>query len=165
MSLLINHTSLGSFIIVTGSFVLLLVLLRLFAWDNITAIFKEREDKIAAELDASNRLQDEAKQLAKKRQEELKKAQDEAGAILVAAKEAGQEKERQLISQAEETAQQMTQRANLAIAQKERDAAQQVQSDLAQMSLLLTEKLLSHNLDETAQSELIDRYIKELGEV
>ena len=36
MSTLINSTSLGNIIIVTGSFLLLLVLVKLFAWDQIT---------------------------------------------------------------------------------------------------------------------------------
>ena len=51
MSTLINSTSLGNIIIVTGSFLLLLVLVKLFAWDQITGIFKAREEKIANDID------------------------------------------------------------------------------------------------------------------
>ena len=50
MSTLINATSLGNIIIVTGSFLLLLVLVKLFAWEQITGIFAAREEKIANDI-------------------------------------------------------------------------------------------------------------------
>lgn len=45
MSTLINSTSLGNIIIVTGSFLLLLVLIKIFAWEQLTGVFKAREEK------------------------------------------------------------------------------------------------------------------------
>ena len=46
MSILINSTTLGNIIITTGSVILLLVLIRLFAWDKITGIFEQRADRL-----------------------------------------------------------------------------------------------------------------------
>lgn len=36
----------GNFILITGSFILLLVLIKKFAWSNITGIFEERAEKL-----------------------------------------------------------------------------------------------------------------------
>ena len=51
MSTLINGTSLGNLLIVTGSFILLLLLVKKFAWSQLAAIFKTREEKIAKDID------------------------------------------------------------------------------------------------------------------
>lgn len=58
MSTLINGTSLGNLLIVTGSFILLLLLVKKFAWSQLAAIFKAREEKIAKDInDAENSRQ------------------------------------------------------------------------------------------------------------
>ncbi len=43
----------GNFILITGSFILLLVLIKKFAWSNITGIFEERAEKIATDIDSA----------------------------------------------------------------------------------------------------------------
>ena len=41
----------GNFILIAGSFILLLVLIKKFAWSNITGVFEERAEKIASDID------------------------------------------------------------------------------------------------------------------
>ena len=42
---------LGDFILIAGSFILLLVLVKKYAWSNLTSIFEQRAEKIAADID------------------------------------------------------------------------------------------------------------------
>ena len=42
---------LGDFILIAGSFILLLVLVKKHAWSNFTSIFEQRAEKIAADID------------------------------------------------------------------------------------------------------------------
>ena len=102
MSTLINSTSLGNIIIVTGSFLLLLVLVKLFAWDQITGIFKAREEKIANDIDDAKAAREEAEDLAAKRQTELAGARLEATQIIDDAKETGKNQEAKIVAQAHE---------------------------------------------------------------
>ena len=44
---------LGDFILIAGSFILLLVLVKKYAWSNLTSIFEQRAEKIAADLTIS----------------------------------------------------------------------------------------------------------------
>ncbi|AEZ61961.1 F0F1 ATP synthase b chain [Streptococcus infantarius subsp. infantarius CJ18] len=46
METLINSTSIGNIIITAGSVILLLVLIKLFAWEQLTGIFTAREKKL-----------------------------------------------------------------------------------------------------------------------
>ena len=40
----------GNFILIAGSFILLIVLVKKYAWSNLTSVFEERANKIAADL-------------------------------------------------------------------------------------------------------------------
>ena len=42
-----SATILGNFILVTASFLTLIILIRVFAWKNLTGIFEQRAEKIA----------------------------------------------------------------------------------------------------------------------
>ena len=53
METLINSTSIGNIIITAGSVILLLVLIKLFAWEQLTGIFTAREEKIANDIDGA----------------------------------------------------------------------------------------------------------------
>ncbi|MFK5276290.1 hypothetical protein ACI3RH_04935 [Lactococcus lactis] len=45
---------LGNIIVVSGAFIILLVLLRLFAWNAITSVFASRAKKISDDIDAAD---------------------------------------------------------------------------------------------------------------
>ncbi|TVW80397.1 F0F1 ATP synthase subunit B, partial [Streptococcus pneumoniae] len=61
----------GNFVLITGSFILLLVLIKKFAWSNITGIFEERAEKIASDIDRAEEARQKAEVLAQKREDEL----------------------------------------------------------------------------------------------
>ena len=149
MSTLINSTSLGNIIIVTGSFLLLLVLVKLFAWDQITGIFKARE---------------EAEDLAAKRQRELAGARLEATQIIDDAKETGKNQEAKIVAQAHEEAKRLKEKANQDIALSKVEALSSVKGDVADLTVMLAEKIMATTLDKEAQSDLIDSYLDKLGD-
>ena len=62
---------LGDFILIAGSFILLLVLVKKYAWSNLTSIFEQRAEKIAADIDGAEQARQKAEVLAQKREDEL----------------------------------------------------------------------------------------------
>ncbi|MDY4510080.1 F0F1 ATP synthase subunit B [Streptococcus hyovaginalis] len=164
MSTLINSTSLGNFIIVTGSFILLIVLIKVFAWEQLTGIFDEREKKIAADIDGAENARQEAETLAQKRQEELNGARTEASSIVESAKETGKQQEAQIVAEAHETASRLREKTEADIAQSKAEALADVKEEVAELTVLLAEKILAKELDKTAQSNLIDNYLDQLGD-
>lgn len=164
MSTLINQTSLGNIIIVTGSFVLLLVLIKVFAWDQLTGIFAKREQKIAADIDGAELARQRAEELAKESQEQLVQARTEATAIIASAKETGQKQEAQMVAEAREVASHLKDKAEADIAQAQAEALADVKDDVADLTILLAEKIMVKELDQRAQSKLIDDYLDQLGE-
>lgn len=51
----------GNFILIAGSFILLLVLIKKFAWSNITSIFEERAEKIATDIDSAEQARQKSR--------------------------------------------------------------------------------------------------------
>ena len=163
MSILINSTTLGNIIITLGSVFLLYYLIRKFAWDQIT-IFAAREKKIATDIDSAENARQEAESLAQKRQDELAGARTEAAQIIDGAKETGKTQESKIIAEAHDEAKRLKEKANQDIAQSRVEALAGVKGEVADLTVLLAEKVMKQNLDAKAQSDLIDSYLDQLGD-
>lgn len=164
MSMLINNTSFGNFIIVTLSFIVLIVLIKIFAWEQLTGIFEAREKKISDDIDSAEKARLDAQQLAEKRQNELACARTEANEIVESAKETGKKQESQIVAEAHEAATRLKEKAKTDIAQSKAEAFASVKDDVADLTVLLAEKIMTKELDKKAQSNLIDNYINQLGD-
>ncbi|MGT2780087.1 F0F1 ATP synthase subunit B [Streptococcus lutetiensis] len=164
MEILINSTSIGNIIITAGSVILLLVLIKLFAWEQLTGVFTAREEKIANDIDGAEAARKEAEALAAKRQEELAGARTEAAQIIDDAKETGKNQEIKIVAEAHEEASRLKAKANQDIEQSKAEALSSVKGDVADLTVLLAEKIMTANLDKEAQSNLIDSYLDKLGD-
>ena len=71
----------GDFILIAGSFLLLIFLVKKFAWGNITSILEERSKKITDDIDGAESARKKAEELAQKRENELAGSRQEATKI------------------------------------------------------------------------------------
>ncbi len=164
MSILINSTTLGDIIITTGSVLVLYWLIRTFAWKQITGIFEERANKINQDIDDAENARQEAQELAQKRQEQLNSAKDDAAKIIDDAKETGNAQSAKILAETRDEVSRLKEKANQDIAQNKAEALSSVKGDVADLTVLLAEKVMTKNLDKAAQSELIDQYLEQLGD-
>lgn len=154
----------GNFILIAGSFILLLVLIKKFAWSNITGIFEERADKIASDIDRAEEARQKAEVLAQKREDELAGSRKEAKTIIENAKETAEKSKASILADAKLEAGRLKEKANQEIAQNKAEALQSVKGEVADLTISLAGKIISQNLDVHAHKELIDQYIDQLGE-
>ncbi|CIX74049.1 F0F1 ATP synthase subunit B [Streptococcus pneumoniae] len=154
----------GNFILITGSFVLLLVLIKKFAWSNITGIFEERAEKIASDIDRAEEARQKAEVLAQKREDELAGSRKEAKTIIENAKETAEQSKANILADAKLEAGHLKEKANQEIAQNKVEALQSVKGEVADLTISLAGKIISQNLDSHAHKALIDQYIDQLGE-
>lgn len=68
----------GNFILIAGSFLLLIFLIKKFAWNNINGILEARAKKITDDIDGAESARQKAEELASKREEELAGSRKEA---------------------------------------------------------------------------------------
>lgn len=154
----------GNFVLITGSFILLLVLIKKFAWSNITGIFEERAEKIASDIDRAEEARQKAEVLAQKREDELAGSRKEAKTIIENAKETAEQSKVNILADAKLEAGHLKEKANQEIAQNKVEALQSVKGEVADLTISLAGKIISQNLDSHAHKALIDQYIDQLGE-
>ena len=154
----------GNFILIAGSFILLLVLIKKFAWSNITSIFEERAEKIASDIDRAEEARQKAEVLAQKREDELAGSRKEAKTIIENAKETAEKSKASILADAKLEAGRLKEKANQEIAQNKAEALQSVKGEVADLTISLAGKIISQNLDGQTHKELIDQYIDQLGE-
>ena len=157
-------TIIGDFILIAGSFLLLIFLVKKYAWGNITSVLDERAEKISSDIDAAEEARKKAEQLASKREAELVGSRTEAKTIIENAKETAEKSKADILAEAKLEAGRLKEKANQEIAQNKAEALQSVKGDVADLTISLAGKIISQNLDSQAHKELIDQYIDQLGE-
>ena len=159
-----SATILGNFVLVTASFLTLIILIRVFAWKNLTGIFEQRAEKIAGEIDAAEEKNQAAAALVKQRQVELEQSRMEGKKIIQDAVARAKVEKKHIVDQADVEAQALKDKAKLEIAAKKREAQEQLKAQVASLAVDLAGKIILEDLDQAAHSALIDRYIDRLGE-
>ena len=157
-------TIIGDFILIAGSFLLLIFLVKKYAWGNISSILDERAEKISSDIDGAEEARKKAEELASKREAELAGSRTEAKTIIENAKGTAEKSRADILAEAKLEAGRLKEKANQEIAQNKAEALQSVKGDVADLTINLAGKIISQNLDGQAHKELIDQYIDQLGE-
>ena len=157
-------TIIGDFILIAGSFLLLIFLVKKFAWGNITSILDARAEKITNDIDEAEAARKKAEELAAKREAELAGSRQEATTILETAKEIAEKNKAHILSEANQEALRLKEKAQLEISQNKEEAMNSIKGDVADLTVNLAGKLLSQQLDSEGHRQLIDRYLNELGD-
>ena len=157
-------TIIGDFILIAGSFLLLIFLVKKYAWGNISSILDERAEKISSDIDGAEEARKKAEELASKREAELAGSRTEAKTIIENAKETAEKSKADILAEAKLEAGRLKEKANQEIAQNKAEALQNVKGEVADLTVSLAGKIISQNLDGHAHKELIDQYIDQLGE-
>lgn len=159
-----SSTVLGNFILVTVSFVVLIVLIRVFAWDKITGIFEERANKVANDIDAAEEKLAVAASLVQQREDELIQSRIEGQKIIQDAVERAKLEKKRILEQADVEIQGLKQKAELEIEAEKREAQENLHVQVAELAVDLAGKIIFEDLDQQAHSNLIDRYLDKLGD-
>ncbi|HEM5926902.1 TPA: F0F1 ATP synthase subunit B [Streptococcus suis] len=159
-----SSTILGNFILVTASFAVLIILIRVFAWDKITGIFEERANKIANDIDAAEEKLTAATNLVQQREDELVQGRIESQKIIQDAVERAKLEKKRILEQADVEIQGLKQKAQLEIEAEKREAQENLRVQVAELAVDLASKIILEDLDQQAHSNLIDRYLDKLGD-
>lgn len=145
-------------------FLVLLVLLRIFAWGPLINTMKKREDHIASEIDTAEKNREEAEKSAREAAEELRNTRQEAQVIIEDAKKAGQRTEQDIIASARNEADRIKESAQAEIESEKEKAIQALQDQVASLSVRIASKVIEKEISAQDQEKLINEYIKEVGE-
>ena len=145
-------------------FLLLLVMLRKFAWGPLMGIMKEREEHVANEIDAAERNNAEAKKLVEEQREMLKQSRVEAQELIERAKKQAVDQKDVIVAAAKEEAESIKASAVQEIQREKEQAIAALQEQVASLSVQIASKVIEKELKEEDQVKLIRDYIKVVGE-
>lgn len=162
MDLLIPDT--GLFILQTLAFILLLVFLGKFAWKPILNGLKEREQTIESALLAAEQAKNDMQALQADNEKLLAEARAERDSILKEAMDVANSIKEEAKEETGKITAKMLEDAKAAIENEKRAALAEVKTQVAALSLEITEKVIRKQLsDKKAQEALVNEYVKDLN--
>lgn len=144
-------------------FILLVIVLSVFAWKPILSGLKERENSIQHALDTAERARAEMAQLKSDNEKLLKEARIERDNMLKEAREAANRLKDEAAADAKKQADKIISEARAAINVEKEAAMRDVRAQVALFSLEVAEKLMKKNLSsDKEQKSLVEGYINDL---
>ena len=124
----------GDFLFYLVTFIILIALIKHFAWGPVTEMMEKRAEKIANDIDSAEDARKKAEELAAKRESALKDSHVEASKIIDRAKQNGEQQKANIVSAAQAEVDTLKQNAKKDIAQEREEALANVKNDVAALS-------------------------------
>ncbi|MFD1362031.1 F0F1 ATP synthase subunit B [Lentibacillus salinarum] len=145
-------------------FIVLIVLVRKFAWGPLMDVMQKREEHVAGEIEAAEQSRAEAEKAQAEAADQLKQTKQEAQQIIEDARSAGTKQEQDIIDSARREAERIKESAQEEIESEKEKAIQTLQDKVASLSVLIASKVIEKEISAQDQEDLINEYIKEAGE-
>lgn len=154
----------GTMIITLFTFLVLLALLKKFAWGPLKDIMDQRQNDINKDIDDAEQAKLNAQKLEEENNQTLKATQQEVQKILEDAKLQAREQQEQIIHEANTRANGMIETAQNEINSQKERALADINNQISQLSVSIAAKVLNKEISEEDQQALVDKYIKEAGD-
>ncbi len=157
--------SIWDFIFTIFNFIVLLVLLKIFLYKPMMKMLNNRKTSIAEALDAAEAARQEVADTEANIRAEIANARAEADAIIADAKKRGEDAKSEIIESAKVEAKNITDAATAQIEKEKAQAIHEIKTQIADIAMLATEKILTQSLTPEQERALMDNYIKEVGQI
>jgi len=142
------------------AFVIVLLILKKYAWKPILKSLDEREKNIAGSLELAERIKAEMAQMKNENEALLAKAREERALLLKEARETRDKIVNEAKEQAKGDAARIVADAQVAIQQQKLAAMTEVKNEVSALVIEVAEKILRRELSNKAEQE---KYIKKLS--
>jgi F-type H+-transporting ATPase subunit b len=154
---------LGLFIWALLIFLILVVLLKKYAWKPIMGAIKTREEGIQKSIDEAKRTREEMANLKAENENLLAQARAERESMLKEARAMGEEIVNKARRDSEAEYKRTMEKALEEIRAEKMRALTDVKNQLAQLSIEVAEKILRQELtDRKTQEDVVNRFVKDL---
>ncbi|MFS0783853.1 F0F1 ATP synthase subunit B [Bacillus sp. 1P06AnD] len=145
-------------------FLVLLALLKKFAWGPLVNMMKEREKHVASQIDEAEKTRAEASRYVEEQRELLKQSRSEAQTLIENAKKQGDIQRDEIVTAARTEAERIKESAKLEIVAEKEKAVTALREQVASLSVLIASKVIEKELNEADQEKLINEYLQEAGD-
>ena len=153
----------GTVIVELITFVIMLAILARYVYPEIVKLAEARQQAIAEQLKEAEKARADAEQSLKEAAAKLEDARVTAKSVIDAATKSAEQLRQELKQKAEEESKRTIEAAKKEIEAERERAVQSVRSEVANLVVAATEKVIGETLDDTKHRQLIERAIAEVA--
>lgn len=144
------------------TFIVLVVVLRKFAWKPLLEALNRREGHVRDSLERAEKAQQEAERLLQENRAQIARAEEETRRILKEGRGLGEKVKSEIVEKANQQARLMVERAKQEIEHDKEMALAQLREEVASLAILAAEKILNETLDAGKQRKIVDDMLRVL---
>src|SRR5918912_75045 len=144
------------------AFLAAMFILRKYAWPAITNALDKRQRAIEESIETAERTRAEAQDILQEYRERLREARAQADEIVARARKAGEVHEREALEKAKTQREDLLEQTRRDIQAETRRAIQEIRNEVADLTVLATEKVTRKTLTEADQRRLVEEALGEL---
>ena len=139
-----------------------LIILWKVAFPRIAEALDKRQKMIEDSIDSAEKVKRDADELLREYRERLSDARGQADEIVARARRTAEAAENETIAEARAKREEMMEQTRRDIEAETRRAIQQIRAEVADLTVLATEKVTRKSLDSADQKRLVDEALAEL---
>ena len=160
--MLTASTVLGDTLIVLISIILLLFLVKYFAWDKIEAMLEARRQKISKDLEEAEKKRKAAEEIQANAKEIIHNAEAKGQEILNSTREAASKMQDEMIKEGRDVVSRMKLDGQREVDSMKQRALAQMQDQIVDLSVQLASQILNKELTEQTHQDVIESFIEGL---
>ena len=141
-----------------------LVIFKKFLLKPIKQVIADRKAKADSEIADAQKLRTEAEAMKAEYEQNLQNARTEANQIVAAAQKTATARSEEIVGEARAQAAALKQKAGADIAQERKKAVNEVKDEIGGIAMEIASKVVEREISEKDHKDLIDEFIKNVGE-
>jgi len=146
------------------NFTLMVVLLTMLLYKPILRMLNERRERVAKSLADVDAAREAAARAQQDYDRKMLEAQRSAQEVIAKASQAAEQVAAEIRAEAQREAEAIRQKAREDAAQERAHLLADVQTQIASLSMLATERVLGQAVDANTQRRLVDQFLAEIGD-
>ena len=141
-----------------------LLIFKKFLLKPIKQVIADRKAKADSEIADAQKLRTEAEAMKAEYEQNLQNARTEANQIVAAAQKTATARSEEIVGEARAQAAALKQKAEADIAQERKKAVNEVKDEIGGIAMEIASKVVEREINEKDHKDLIDEFIKNVGE-
>ena len=141
-----------------------LVIFKKFLLKPIKQVTADRKAKADSEIADAQKLRTEAEAMKAEYEQNLQNARTEANQIVATAQKTATARSEEIVGEARAQAAALKQKAEADIAQERKKAVNEVKDEIGGIAMEIASKVVEREISEKDHKDLIDEFIKNVGE-
>ncbi|MBI1803623.1 MAG: F0F1 ATP synthase subunit B [Ignavibacteriae bacterium] len=144
------------------TFVLLVLILRKFAWRPILESLHKREEYVRTSIERAEQARQEAERLLEEHRKQIAQAEHEGHRILNESRALAEKLKQEIMDKANQQSRRMVEQAKQEIDRDKEAALVELRGEVASLAVQAASKILGETLDENKHRKIVDAYLKDL---